>query len=261
MKWDPTSNKVEKTELGEGSIGAAVLTDKGNLLVAVHNRFALLDPKTKQLTEIVDVEGKTKPKNRFNDGKCDPAGRLWAGSMGPEEVIGGVARGEGSLYCLHQDKTLTRHADDISISNGLAWSSCRKYMYYIDTMKYSVDCFDYDIATGKTSNRRLAVDTKPEGLPDGMCIDAEDMLWVAIFNGGKVIRYNPRTGKKLLELKFPTLNVTSCCWGGPNLDILYVTSAKHFLSDDELKAQPNAGALFTVRGLGVKGVKTDIFKE
>lgn len=260
-KWDPVRDTIEKYDVPDQSIGAAVLTDRNNMLLALTRRIAFLDWRTKKLFDIQEVEDETNTKNRFNDGKCDPAGRFWAGTMGPEEELGGVLREQGQLYCYHKDRSLTVHADKISISNGLAWSSCRKFMYYIDSMKYTVDVFDFDLESGQTSNRRVAIDMKSEGIPDGMCIDAEDMLWVAVFNGGKVIRYNPKTGEKLSELKFPTLNTTSCCWGGPNYDELYVTSAEHFLTEQQLKEQPTGGSVFRVTGLGVKGTKSDIYKE
>lgn len=260
-KWDPVRDTIEKYDVPDQSIGAAVLTDRNNMLLALTRRIAFLDWRTKKLFDIQEVEDETNTKNRFNDGKCDPAGRFWAGTMGPEEELGGVLREQGQLYCYHKDRSLTVHADKISISNGLAWSSCRKFMYYIDSMKYTVDVFDFDLESGQTSNRRVAIDMKSEGIPDGMCIDAEDMLWVAVFNGGKVIRYNPKTGEKLSELKFPTLNTTSCCWGGPNYDELYVTSAEHFLTEQQLKEQPTGGSVFRVTGLGVKGTKSDIYNE
>lgn len=260
-KWDPVRDTIEKYDVPDQSIGAAVLTDRNNMLLALTRRIAFLDWRTKKLFDIQEVEDETNTKNRFNDGKCDPAGRFWAGTMGPEEELGGVLREQGQLYCYHKDRSLTVHADKISISNGLAWSSCRKFMYYIDSMKYTVDVFDFDLESGQTSNRRVAIDMKSEGIPDGMCIDAEDMLWVAVFNGGKVIRYNPKTGEKLSELKFPTLNTTSCCWGGPNYGELYVTSAEHFLTEQQLKEQPTGGSVFRVTGLGVKGTKSDIYNE
>lgn len=150
-KWDPVRDTIEKYDVPDQSIGAAVLTDRNNMLLALTRRIAFLDWRTKKLFDIQEVEDETNTKNRFNDGKCDPAGRFWAGTMGPEEELGGVLREQGQLYCYHKDRSLTVHADKISISNGLAWTSCRKFMYYIDSMKYTVDVFDFDLESGQTS--------------------------------------------------------------------------------------------------------------
>ncbi|XP_071487050.1 regucalcin-like [Diadema antillarum] len=259
-RYDPASQKDEKIDIGE-SVGAMVPTRSGKTMVAAKHKIGYVDWRTGAFQNVTEVE-QDKPSTRFNDGKCDPAGRLWAGTMGAEEVLAGVERGMGSLYCMHSNMKVTKHVDNVDISNGMAWTADRKTMYYIDTLRHGVDAFDYNHETGDIGNRRQVVSVpESEGLPDGMCIDSEDMLWVALFNGDVINRYNPKTGEKLQTIRFPTTNITSCCWGGANCDELFVTSAKHFLTEEQKKTQTLAGSVFRVTGLGVKGVKCDPFND
>ncbi|XP_038057263.1 regucalcin-like [Patiria miniata] len=252
-RYRPADSCHEKVNVGENA-GTIVTTTSGKLLLAARLRFAYLDWSTGALTTVANVDA-DKPENRFNDGKCDAKGRLWAGTMGPEDKPVEVRRRQGSLYCLHTDKSVTKHAEDLDISNGIAWSLDNKIMYYVDTLTRLIEAFDYDLETGKTSNRRPAVKVAAEeGWPDGMCIDEQGMLWLACFSKAQIIRYDPTTGKKLQTIMFPTTNITSCCFGGPNLDELYVTCTRVGLSDEVVKKeQPLAGSVFRVTGLGVRG--------
>ncbi|NEU30421.1 SMP-30/gluconolactonase/LRE family protein [bacterium LRH843] len=234
--------------------GAAVVRDSGGLVLATQNGFYTLDEKTKELTLIEDPES-DRPHNRFNDGKCDPAGRFWAGTM---EVV--EKEPTGSLYVLDTDLTVKKVLSDITISNGLAWSSDNKTMYYIDSPTKQVAAFDYDLESGQLSNKRIVV-TIPEGegIPDGMTIDAEDMLWVAQWGGYKVSKWNPQTGEKIGEVSVPAKQVTSCVFAGEQLDELYITSARRGLDEEELETYPQSGGVFRVK-TDVKGGKTFSFK-
>jgi len=197
------------------------------------------------------------PTNRINDGKCDKNGRLWAGTMGYEPAPGKLDAKKGTLYTFDLDGQVKKHFDQIDIANGLAWTPDNAVMYYIDSFSYRVDAFDYDAQAGTITNRRPAFDFKAngvDGIPDGMTIDANGNLWIAVFDGKKVIHIDPKVGKKIGQIDFPTKNMTSVAFGGPNLDILYATSAEHFLSEEELAAQPTAGALFEVTNVGAKGL-------
>jgi len=197
------------------------------------------------------------PKNRFNDGKCDPQGRLWVGTMGYEPVPGDLDEKKGTLYKFDLDGSLSKHVDMIDIANGIAWTADNKTMYYIDTFTYRVDAFDFDAVHGKISNRRPAFDFKLNGItgvPDGMTIDSNGNLWVAVFAGKRVLHVDPREGKLIDYIEFPTVNITSVAFGGPNLDILYATSAQHGLSPEEKAAQPDAGCLFKITNTGAKGL-------
>jgi sugar lactone lactonase YvrE len=190
------------------------------------------------------------PGNRFNDGKCDPAGRFWAGTMShtdePEK---------GSLYLLGKDLSVTKKIEAVSISNGLAWSPDHKTFYYIDTPTKKVAAFHFDNTNGKIEDKRYIIQfLNNEGTPDGMTIDSEGMLWIAHWDGWQISRWNPVTGEKLKSILLPVSRVTSCCFGGKNLDDLYITSASTGLSDDQLKKEPLAGSLFVIKNTGFNGL-------
>ncbi|XP_066157883.1 regucalcin-like [Euwallacea fornicatus] len=215
--------------------------------------------KTATVQKIAEVDPGTK--NRINDGKCDPRGRLFAGTMGPEHEIGHYSPQAGTLYSL-SNGVMKSHASKIGISNGLAWNLLLGKFYYIDSLAYSVDEFNYDVITGNVSNRRSIFSFKRlgmDGFPDGMTIDEDGNLWLAVFNGYKVIQIDPRKTDTLLQsVEIPAKQVTSVAWGGPNLDILYVTSAS-FTVDGEALLPPNHGAIFEVIGLGTKGLPANDF--
>ncbi len=248
--YNPASKTDRAINVGQ-HIGAAVVRQSGGLLVALREGFFHLDPTTEQLTHIVDPEPEC-PENRFNDGKCDPAGRFWAGTMHLPETEMNC----GHLYCLDTDLRVRRRVDDVSISNGLAWSADERTMYFVDSPTRQCVAFDYDKATGGITNRRVVVEI-PEGAgwPDGMTIDAEGMLWIALWDGWRVARYNPQSGELLDEIQVPVARPTSAVFGGENLDTLYITSASTRLSAEDLAEQPLAGGLFKTKP-GVCGTPT-----
>lgn len=249
--YDPATGKNRGINLLQ-AVGTVVPRAKGGVVVALHNGFARLDPETERMTPIADPEADL-PGNRFNDGKCDPAGRLWAGTMAFD---GMNDREQGALYCLDADGAVTRKLGRISISNGIVWSADARTMYFIDTVKNDVRAFDYDLETGAIANERVTVRNDGDGHFDGMTIDAEGMVWIALFGGGAVKRYDPQTGEHLATIELPVSCVTSCAFGGPDLDQLYVTSGSYRLTAAELAEQPLAGSLFRVVPgvLGVRGV-------
>jgi sugar lactone lactonase YvrE len=219
-------------------------------MLALHHDFGCLDLPTGKVQMVASVSG-LPARIRFNDGKCDPAGRLWAGTM---ELQGEPEM--GALYRLDPDRRVHQILDRVTISNGLAWSHDRRRMYYIDTPTFTIDAFDYDLTTGHITNRRVAATVpKDFGYPDGMTIDGEDMLWVAHFGGGRVTRWKPATGQLLDQIRVPTKNVTSCAFGGAKLDQLYITTARVALQPSELANEPQAGGLFIVEP-GVTGRET-----
>lgn len=252
--FDPSRNENRSIELDQ-YVGAVVPTTSkdGELLVALHHGLALLDPATSKLTPIVDPESHL-PDNRFNDGKCDPAGRFFAGTM----QLGGKSK-TGALYRLDADLSVHKLVDSIGISNGLAWSADHRTMYYVDTKTAELWAFDYDIATGAIANRRTAIAFSGEFIhPDGMTIDEDDMLWIAFYDGGCVARWDPVSGAMLDVIRLPVTLTTNCAFGGPRLDTLYVTSCRVGLSDEQLKSQPHAGGLFYVKP-GVRGLAAPPF--
>ena len=245
---DPATGENREINLLQ-AVGTVVPRTAGGVVVALHNGFAVLDLETERMTPIADPEADI-PGNRFNDGKCDPAGRLWAGTM----AFDGMREPEqGALYCLETDGTVTWKLGRISISNGIVWSDDARTMYYIDTVKNDVRAFDYNLDSGAIANERVTVRHDGEGHFDGMTLDAEGMVWIAIFGGGAVKRYNPETGEHLATIELPVKCVTSCAFGGPELDQLYITSASYRLTAAELAEQPLAGSLLRAAP-GVRGV-------
>jgi len=220
----------------------------GTLIVAVPASFLEFNPATGNQTVLAPVNEPVN--NRFNDGKCDPSGRFLAGSMNMDEKSP-----TGALYSFDGD-TITRLLDGIRISNGLAWSPDHKTFYYIDTPMREVKAFDYDLSTGQIANPRVAV-AVPESLgwPDGMTSDTEGNLWIAMWSGASVTRWNPQTGQLLEQIPLPAKNVTSCVFGGDNLNELYVTSARVGLNKADLTAYRYSGSLMRVQ-TKVQGMPT-----
>ena len=239
--FDPASGNDHVIEL-EQMPGTVVLRKSGGLMLAVENGFAAFDPATAKLDIWSDPEA-DKPQNRFNDGKCDPAGRFWAGTM-PYDA----SKPSGSLYCLEPSRTVRHMFDGVSCSNGIAWSGDAKTMYYIDTMTRGIDAFDFDLTHGEIRNRRKIV-TIPEeaGFPDGMTIDTENNLWVGHWGGARVSCWDPHSGKELERIELPVSQVTACWFGGANLDELYITTAREGMDASALAEQPLAGGLFRAK--------------
>jgi len=262
LRYVPSTQECYKVNVEEGPVSLVVPVQgqPNKYIISTERDVSVMewDGKSSKPTSVkrlytVDDHCKT---NRINDGKCDFKGRLVAGSMGYEPAPGQLDAKKGALYTFDLDGKVKKHFDQIDIANGMAWTKDNKTLYYIDSFTYRVDAFDYNGETGTMSNRRTAFDFKAngvEGIPDGMTIDSDENLWIAVFAGGKVIKVDPRQGKKIGQIDFPTKNMTSVTFGGPNLDILYATSAEHFLSKEELASQP-AGALFEVKNVGAKGI-------
>ncbi len=241
--------KKHQTIYVQQMIGSLAVCKNGNYLVALQNGFAYINRTTGELQMLSDPEAHL-PGNRFNDGKCDPAGRFFAGTMALSE-----APKAGGLYLLENNASHKKQLEEISISNGMAWSLDHQTFYYIDSPTYEVAAFDYDKSTGSICNKRIIIKVPQEdGCPDGMTIDSEGMLWIAHWNGWQVARWNPGTGEKLYHIPMPVAKITSCTFGGQSLEDLYITSASVDLTDGDLKMQPLAGSLFVVRNCGFKGL-------
>jgi sugar lactone lactonase YvrE len=241
--------------LNTGSmVGAVALRATGGLVAALANGFALIDTETGQVHPINDPEQGIEG-NRFNDGKCDPGGRFWAGSCS----LGCDVPGAGSLYRLSPEGHVAKVLENVTISNGLCWSPDERTMYFIDTPMFEVWAFDYDNESGEIRNRRTAVKVpQDEGYPDGMTIDVDGMLWIAHWGGSRVCRWDPRSGRKIGDIRFPVTNVSSCTFGGPDLNELYITTARLGLSEQDLQDQPLAGGLFRAKP-GVTGLAAHSF--
>lgn len=262
-RWDSKTGKLEQHKFDTYAT-FIVPCRKGGYLIGLGQTVSHFNWDTKKITTVAEVEeGQT---TRFNDAKCDASGRLWCGTMAIETAPAVLEYHQGSLYSLELDGTIKKHKDKVSISNGLAWSADNKTMYFIDSIPRKVWAYDFDLATGTMSNERAVVDfggpeTMPDlGFPDGMTIDTEGKLWVACFSAGKVVRFDPDTGKELQTVRIPARRTTSCCWGGKNLDELFVTCARHGMSETEKEATPLAGSVFKVTGLGFKGIPAYVYK-
>ena len=236
-------------------VGAVVPTSAGDLLLATATGFLRLDPSTEAVTLLSDPEA-DRPGNRFNDGKCDPWGRFWAGTMAYDfEPLA------GALWRVNADFSCVRQRQGLTISNGLAWSQDRGTLYLIDSPTLNVLAFPLTNSGEIAGEPSICVHIPEDwdAVPDGMCIDAEGMLWIALFGGGCVTRWDPVSGQRLERLALPCRQVTSCCFGGPHLDQLFITTARREMDAAAIKAEPLAGGLFQA-DVGVKGVPADCFQ-
>ena len=243
--FDPKTKENKSYSLGQ-MLGAAVPCQEGGFVLALQHGLGFFSPETGDLKIITDPEH-DRPLNRFNDGKCDPAGRFWAGTM----MITPPREAEGSLYCLDTDLRVEKKLSGIKISNGLAWTKDNSTFYYIDTLTQKLQAFEYDLRSGAISRGETVLKFLPEEFPDGMCIDDQDNLWIAFYGSSKVSCYNPRTGRQLAQIDVPAERTTSCAFGGKELDTLYITSAAE-------KGDPLGGALFSLQP-GVKGRPCNFF--
>ena len=252
-RWDPDSRSHQRLELGE-MVGVIAMRTNGHLIAGLRSGIAFVDASTGEIQRLHAPDSHL-PGNRFNDGKCDPSGRFWAGTMPLT-----ADRPEGSLYVADGDGSIRRMLTDVTISNGLVWNMNKDRMYYIDTPTREVSVFDYDDAKGAIADRRTAVAIPAkEGAPDGMNIDVEGMLWIAHWGGSRLTRWDPVKGKKIDEIRMPVSNVTSCTFGGTEFRDLYITTAREGLSVSELHSQPQAGMLFVVRDSPWQGLPADRF--
>ncbi|WP_408009771.1 SMP-30/gluconolactonase/LRE family protein [Pseudalkalibacillus sp. A8] len=250
--YDPDAKMNRKIPL-EQMPGAVVQRKSGGAIAALDKGFHTINLETDELKQIHDPEPHL-PGNRFNDGKCDPAGRFWAGTIDENRD------GNAALYCLDIDMKVTKKIDNVSNSNGLAWSLDSEYFYYIDTPTQKVVRYEYEPSTGDIQNPQdVILVPEEEGKPDGMTIDTEGMLWIAHWGGSKVSRWNPMTGDQIQEIAVPARNVTSCTFGGKDLNELFITTARKGMDKDELETYPNAGGLFKVTFDEVKGIPSPKF--
>jgi sugar lactone lactonase YvrE len=252
IRYNPAKNEEQFWEIGE-RIGTVVPTGGSDVIYAGDTGILRYDLENGDKTNLADPEAELRGTNRFNDGKCDPAGRLWAGTISTIKDTG-----TANLYCLDVDGTLAHKVADVTNSNGICWSADATTMYYIDTPTQQVRAYDYDLESGHISNARVIIDTAELGYtssPDGMTIDSEGMLWIAFCHGGCVTRFDPNNGTQLQKVDLPCIETTACAFGGENLDRLFVTTGVKPGLDE-----PNAGKVFVIDGLGIKGVPAFAYK-
>jgi sugar lactone lactonase YvrE len=240
---DPSTGHDRRWVVGQ-PVGCLALTRGDGLLLAMREGLRVANDDLAEAPVRWLLPGEPKG-NRPNDGRVDSRGRFWIGTMAMDKHANA-----GSLYRATLDAEppeIVRMLDRVSISNGIDWSPDDSLMYYADSPTRSVDVFDWDPEAGKVSRRRPFVTVSPgEGVPDGLCVDAEGHIWVALWGGGAIRRYRP-DGALDREVRLPVANVTSCAFGGAGLDELFVTTAMSDLSEAQLAAQPLAGAIFRYR--------------
>lgn len=251
-QWSPASAE-HRVALLPQQIGCMALKGENEAIFAGEQGFQMYHLTTGEMKPLIDPEPHL-PSTRFNDGKCDIRGRFLAGTMSNANLP------EGALYVMHPDGKVDTLLDQVACSNGIAWSPGFDTLYYVDSLTYRVDAFDYQADTGQISNRRPIISYEPGGaLPDGMTWDEQGMLWIAEWGGWKVSRWNPHTGERLAIIHVPAQHVTSCVFGGEEMNVLYITTARNGRSAEELSDQPHAGGLFRVQ-TSVKGAPCYTFQ-
>lgn len=243
-RFDYASGRIDSWAMPD-LVGSIAFCEGRRLLVALPDRIALFDLDSGTLEPFIAaprIDG-----HRFNDGRVDRQGRFWAGTMH------NVTRApEGVLYVLDETRALRPVRSGICIPNSLGWSPDGRTMYFADSLRYAIFSFDFDPAAGAASNERVFAESEAPAFADGSAVDAEGCLWNAQFNGWRIVRYTP-DGRIDLVLEVPTHRPTCCAFGGPDLDILYITTASQQMSAAELAQQPFAGSLLAI-DVGVRGL-------
>ena len=244
-RFSYTTNKVDSWNMPE-LVGSIALTDDQRLLVALPSQMALFDPDKGELSPFLSnlpiLEG-----HRFNDGRCDERGRFWVGSMHNL-----TRAAEGTLFCLEGQGPLKPVLQGVCIPNSLAFSPEGETLYFADSLHYRIYSHPYDSETGQMGESKIFAESTPPAFPDGSAVDAEGFLWNAEFNGGRLLRYSP-DGRLDRVIDLPVDRPTCCAFGGPNLDILYITSTSQNMSEEEKQAHPMAGSLMAICP-GVRGL-------
>jgi sugar lactone lactonase YvrE len=227
------------TPIGQ-SLGFLAPNREGGFVVGVRDGIGILDANLR--FELVAPLELGTPETRMNDGKCGPDGRLWAGT-----IVLTADRPVGSLYRVSKEFKIDRVLQSLTCSNGMAWNNRGDLMYFTDSPTGRIDVLDYDVDTGQATNRRpfVRVEGTP-GTPDGMTIDVDDALWVAVAGGACVRRYLA-DGRLDMEIAVPAPFTASCAFGGANYDELYVTTGRAMQSPESLAAYPHSGAVFVCR--------------
>lgn len=249
---DGESATIVATSKLPGRVGAVLPRAEGGWVAAVEDYgLMLLDERLRPSTLLCHPD--TDANNRYNDGAVDPQGRIWIGSMRT-----GCDEPTGALYRVEADGAHERVLSGLRISNGIAWSPGGETMYHTDTGNGRVDAYDFDGETGAITNPRSAA-IVTDGWPDGHCVDSDGGLWVAHWAGGRVTRFDPRTGEATHVVRVPCSNVTSCCFVGAALDVLAITTAREGVSQGDLETkEPRAGAIFCAR-TGHTGLPQPLF--
>jgi len=248
----PDSQKEDVWDIGE-RIGAVTPTHDRGLLCAGDSGIFSFRLQSGEKKVLADPESAKRPDNRFNDGMCDPSGRFWAGTISTTKQVG-----DASLYMFDLEGQLHKKILHVTNSNGICWSEDASSMYYIDTPTKKVMAYPFENETGNLGTPKVVIDTQladVEGSPDGMTIDNDGNLWIAMCHGGAVIQVETQTGKVVKKISFPCTETTACTFGGAQYDRLFVTTGLH-----KTLSEPDAGKVFVVDGLSTHGLPVVPYK-
>ena len=251
-RHDAATGVDTETPLGT-MVSLVVPKASGGLLVATPGGVMALDLSTRRLTSFCHPEA-GRANVRYNDGKCDRRGRLWVGSMDM-----GAAANRGHLFCIEANGSWKQADTGFTVPNGIGWSPDNKTMYVTDTYRQTIYQYDFDLASGTIGNRRpLITIAASDGKPDGLTVDDQGCLWVALWDAWQIARFSPK-GQLMQRIRVPVPRPTSCCFGGDNLDTLYVTSASLRLSEAQLATAPLSGSLFSIQLKDARGLPEPAF--
>ncbi|MEV4312730.1 SMP-30/gluconolactonase/LRE family protein [Actinocrispum sp. NPDC049592] len=245
-RWSPSTG-VNETTPAPQHVGAAKPRANGGLVLNLRDGIGIVDPSGEQKWLVWWARDEV----RGNDAAVDAAGRLWAGTMRYDTADGG-----GWLARVEPDGHAKVILEKTTISNGIGWSPDNTLMYFADTPTGVIDVFDYDLDSGEPTSRRLFADV--DGSPDGLCVDADGCVWVALWGAGQVRRYTP-DGRLDRTVTVPAAHTTACCFGGAGLTDLYITTARTGLSERELETQPLSGSVFVLPDVGM-GLPSTVFQ-
>jgi sugar lactone lactonase YvrE len=249
---DWRSGATTSIALGQ-TVGSIGLADDGRLVAGLASSVALVDLATGAQERIATI-AHARPDSRLNDGRCDPGGRFWVGSM--KEALDEPT---GALYRVDPDGTVTTVADRLICSNGLAFSPDGRMLYHADSRQRTVWRYAYDAATGNVGDKQVfCIAREGEGRPDGAAVDVEGCYWIARYAGWRVVRHAP-DGRELFSFKVPVENPTMCAFVGDDLATLVITSARGNLSAEQLRGQPLAGSVFAVE-VATRGLREPLFR-
>lgn len=245
--YSPSTGQSSCWDIGQ-YVGAVVPRRRGGLMLAVRDGFGTLDPTTGafQLQAPVELD---RTDQRMNDGGVDSDGRFWAGTMSAGDPV----QGSGSLYRLDSDGSTTTMLGGLTISNGIGWSPDDRYMYFVDSPTRRIDRFDFDADIGTIANRTTIVEIEVgAGSADGLAVDADGCIWVAVWGSSQVRRYSP-AGECIASLTLPVTCPSSCAFGGQDWSTLFVTTARLSLTPEEQEREIVAGGIFAA-DVGVSGI-------
>lgn len=240
-RFDPASGRNEVFPLPD-LVTSVHLRERGGVILTMRKEFAFYDPENGNLELLADPEPNL-PGNRFNDAACDRRGRLWAGTMNAKHWAEPV----GDLYLFDESLAPVRKRAKVVCSNGTGWSPDGQTMYHTESFRYAIFAYDYDPETASITNRRVFLQLDPTGgeFPDGLTVDIDGHVWSAHVGRGRIVRYDP-AGQAEREIQLPVTRGTSCAFGGRMLDMLFITTARETLNEEQLHKEPLAGSLFVV---------------